>query len=372
MTYYSDFYDLFELHKDNPQAINEAVISFIEAHKSLLEKDEERKWLVKICEEGSLSLLHYCEKTFSTFSLYDHSKPVEHYSNLGFLRAILSGHLDLIDYFVKHPELSHFLKRKHIGEDIGRTIEQYKDNHKRRKTFDYDRINHYENLICYFANKITGVCSYIFDFASRNNEQDEITPVLSRFVNQYHDDLEDFFTNDDNDCLTIHFMLNSDHESYHFAQFLKNKFPKHILDKERVEIMLYWGSNHNIKQLQWLLEHPELYQLNSSHFHAIFRQLFESPLKTKIKKEDYEYLNELIKNNLYALSFHDFEKAIIGNMTPLVKKYHKQFKDDAFSQLYYYNNTCTYFLEKYEAAQKYNKLDKQLKQKDSSSKKFKI
>lgn len=372
MTYYSDFYHLFELHKNNSQTKNEAVISFIEGNKSLLEKDEERKWLAKICEEGSISLLHYCEKTFPTFSLYDHSKPAEHYSNLGFLRAILSGNLDIIDYFIHHSDFTHFLQRKDIEQNIGQTIELYKDNHKRRNTFDYDKINHYENLIFYFAEKITGVCPYIFDFASRSNEQDEITPVLSRFVNQYYDNLENFFTNDDNDCLTIHFILNIDHESYNFAQYIKNKFPDHILDKERVEIMLYWGGHHNIKQLQWLLLHPELYKLDTSHFHAVFRQLFENPLRTKIKKEDYEYFNELIKHNLYTLSFSDFEKAILGNMMPLVRKYHKQFQLNEFSQLYGYNNNCTHFLEKYEATQKYKKLDKQLKQKDSLSKKLKI
>ena len=179
MTYYSDFYNLFEFYKDNSQKKYEAVISFIEANKTLLEKDEERKWLAKICEEGSLNLLHYCEKTFPSFSLYDQSKSVEHYSNLAFLRAILSGNLDIIDYFIQHPDLHYFLKRDNIEQDVGRTIEQYKDNHKRRNTLDYDKITNYKNLTFYLAEKVPRVCSYIFDFASRNNKNDEISFILS-------------------------------------------------------------------------------------------------------------------------------------------------------------------------------------------------
>ena len=80
----------------------------------------------------------------------------------------------------------------------------------------------------------------------------------------------------------------------------------------------------------------------------------------------------MTKHNLFTVTHANYENAITRNLTPFVKKYYKNFQDFSFEHLRFFDNTCTYFIEKQVKEKNYKNLLQKLPEKGMPVKKLKI
>lgn len=341
------------------------LMELINSHLNKIYLDDNRFWFNKLCNHGLLNVIIHCEKTIPGCSLYDHRHEPNHLSNVGFIWTIESGNLDLIKYFINNKDFHLFKKRKKIDNDIGNMIQYYKE---RNQNFN---LQNYELLINFCADQFPSAIEPIFDTVSRGNRNDESTPILKNFLLKYKTILTPTFLNYENDGLTLYCMLSVINDNYDFAKLLRKEFQEYALDESRVQVLLYW-MNRNTNHFNWMVENPDFFKLETEHFNDLFERIFQSPLKTKIKKEDYDYFNTVVKSGLHKITKDEFSYSIKNNLTPLVKKYYKQFDLSEFKNLSYRNNTCTNFILTKIAEKDYKELQGELPTNNSKSKKIKI
>lgn len=363
---YNNFYEILELKdkKIQEKQLKELIDNHFQNH--FLE--DSRRWFNTIVQHGLVNLIYYCEKTIPYFSLYDKHNPVDHFSNVSFLWAIESGDVDTLNYFFNHPDFSLFCKRDNLEKEIATFLYYYKE---RNKNFNF---KNYEIIIDLLVQKFPFCIPEILEQNILKNKNDESSEFLISFINKYKPYLNDFLfdlrpdSNEDN-C-TRFFMVSLNHNNLHFADQLKKMYPNYKLKEELVSFYLCYA--HELHTLNFLIDNPNHLNLKQEHFISIFDKIFKNPLNTKIKKEEYQFFFTVVKYNFYDITKNNFEYAIIKNLTPLVKKYYKIFKDDNFEHLNFFDNTCTRFIDKQVKEKNYHNLLKKLPEKGTSGKKMKI
>jgi hypothetical protein len=367
---HKNFFELLAL--PNSKEKEDQLIELIDTELAQHFWANDRVWFNKLCDAGLLNVVKHCERTIQGFSLFNHKQDSNHFSNVSFIWAINSGNLELIQYFLDSPDFSLFNNRKDLNKDIGTFIQYYKE---RNKTYN---VRDYEKLINFMAERFPGAISEIFDRASRENKNDEISEVLKKFVIKYKEELTPFLLKDFCDSLTIYCMLSLNHNSFEFGHFLRKQFQEYGLDEERVRILMYW-IDPSLPVLDWMIANPDFFRFPPKHFDGMFKQLFLCPLKRKIKKEECEYFNYVVEKNLHTMTDKEFELAVHNNITLLVKKNYKKFDLYQFSDASYYDNACTRFIaktiqtkEQREKVKEYKKLQKELPIKGDNKKRVKV
>jgi hypothetical protein len=361
---YKNFFELLNL--ENEVERDKQLIHLIDNHLNKHFLDDERLWFNRLCNNGLMNVILHCEKTIPNFSLYDHRYDENHFSNVSFIWTIEGGNLELIKYFINDKDFYLFKKREKLNIEIGSFL-QY---HKERKS--YFTIENYSLIMNFLAEKFPEAIEEIFDRASRENKNDQITEVLKEFLVRYKDNLTEHLTKNENDSLTIHCMLGVLNDSYEFAKFIRKEFQEYPLDESRVQIQLYWTSR-DIKHFKWMVANPDFFKLENHHFDRLFKEIFQSYFGSKNKKDNYEYFDTVVKAGLHKVTKDEFIYFFEENITNLVKKYYKEFNLKEFTELYdSYNNTSINFLKTKMAEKDYKELQKELKVNQNKVNRIKI
>lgn len=363
---YKNFYSLLEINDPikKEHALKELIDNYLSQHFFA----EDRRWFNTLISYGLVNIVHYCEKTISDFCLYDKNHPSNHFSNVGFLWAIRSGDLDMVQYFMNHKDFPQFCHYDQLEKSIAQFVELYFDDCKRHNSID---IGNYEQLIDILVEKFPDSMGYIFDKSILNQREDEITPFLISFVKKYHPHLKDFLHNTDvENNFTRLCMISLNYHSFQFVEFLKQIYPDISMDDEFVSF--YFVYQHNPRVLKWLIDNPNFLTLNKNHFNDIYEKIFNSKLKNKVKKSDYEFFFMTTKAGFHKVSIYEIKAAISSNLTPFVKKYYKEFKDYVFDLSLYPENDCVLFIHKQQKEKQYRELLQIFPPKNTNIKKIKI
>lgn len=355
---YKQFYDLL-LINDSVEK-NKKIIAYIKETLHTSFWDDDRHWFNKLCYDGLLEPIQYCKNSIEDFSLYDHSKSVKDLSNVSFLWAVESGNIDLVNLFINDAQFKHFKQRPKFDNDVARMFQYYRE---RNKNFSVDN---YEKLMFLLSKKLPSAINNILDVAIMENKNDQLTDMVQNFINIYKTQITPELIKDNHDILTIYCIKSLKNNNPKLAIFIRDQFHSYDLDKYTFSSLLNYY-DREIKHIDWLLAHPDFVKLDNTYFSSIFKDIFKNPLVNKIKKDDYEYFNHLVKLGLYEVKQEDFNYGIKNNLLPLVKKYYKNFK---LEQLDYRReeNKCTVFINKTIKEREYKKLDKQLVNKNDTHK----
>lgn len=358
---YKNFYEILTLENKQEQEVQlkELIDSYLCYH---FESDD-RRWFNTLCNHGLINLIYHCEITIPYFSLYNNKEQPNHFSNVSFLWAIESGNLELIHYFTSHEDFYKFCKREKLEQEIASFIYLYKD---RSKHFN---LENYEHIIDFLVGKFPWAIPHILEKNVLNQKNDDVTPALKAFVQKYKPYLQDYLNNEPiENNFTRLCMVSLDHNCLEFGGFLKEQYSNIPMDRAFLSFYLLYF--HNINVLQWILDNPQFYILNKDNFTTMYKDIFQNPLNNKVKKEDYVFFFTVTKSGLHKVTYNEFQLAINSNMTPFVKKYYTQFKNDTFDM--YWENTCTKFISQQKTQQAYKDLVKKLPIKNIQEKKMKI
>lgn len=360
---YKNFYDLLNLPHSKDK--EEQLKMLIDSHLSIYFQQGDRQWFNRLCNHGLIDLVYYCERTIPYFTLYNDKESVDHISNVGFLWAIESGHIELVQYFMNHEDFPKFCKRKKLEEDIAQFINLYKE---RSKSFTCKNL---DNLIDILVEKFPWSIPKILEKLILNQKNDEITPALKSFVNKYQPYLRDYL---DSDPIESNFtrlcMVSLKYDCFEFGGFLRKKYPELQMNREFVSFYLHAYGN-NINALYWMIDNPEFHTLTEENFIKLFSNTFENPLG-KVTKEDYQFFFAVTKSKLHVVTYEEYKKAIYKNLTPFVKKYYRQFRENFINFDFPLENTSTRYIDKQKKEQHYKDLLKKFPEKNIQSKKFKI
>lgn len=363
---YKNFYSLLEMKdsKEKESALKDLIDHYLSKHFNA----DDRRWFNTLISKGLVNLVYHCERTIPYFYLFDDNNKVDHFSNVGFLWAIRSGNLEMIQYFMSHEDFPKFCRREKLEDDIARFIDSYRDDCSRSDTLN---LKNYEQLIDILVEKFPWSIPPILAKVVLEQKNDEVTSVLKSFVQKYHPYLKDYLHNQEiENNFTRLCMVSLNHNCLEFASFLKQQYPDIPMHEEYVAFYLLYS--HEPFVLQWMIESPQFFDLKKINFDNMYEKAFCNPLKNKVSKNYYDFFFIATKAGLHRVTLKEMERAIINNLTPFVKKYYKQFKDYHFDLSFYSENTCTRYIDKQQKEKLYKDFLLQFPAKNIHTKKMKI
>lgn len=363
---YKNFYSLLEIKnsKEKEFALKDLIDTYFSKHFEA----EDRRWFNTLISKGLVNLIYHCERTIPYFSLFNNEQKADHFSNVGFLWAIRSGNIEMVQYFINHEDFPKFCKYENLEKQIASFVDSYRDDCHRRDCLD---LNNYEQLIDILVEKFPWSIPTIFEKTILEQKNDEVTPVLKSFVCKYRPYLKDYLNNEEQENnFTRLCMVSLNHNCLEFGKFLRQQYQDITMHEEYISFYLLYL--HEPFVLKWMLENPQFFELKEEHFTEVYNKCFNNPLKTKAKKEDYEFFFMVTKANLHIVTVDEMKQAIANNLTPFVKKYYKNFKDYPFDLSYFPENTCTRYIDKQLKEKQYKELLIKLPFKNIHTKKLKI
>lgn len=358
---YKKFYEILDLTDTVEQ--EKQLTLLIDSYLAPFFGDDERRWFNTLCNRGLINLVHHCERTIPDFTLYDNNEKPESFSNVSFLWAIESGNFELIQYFTLHEDFYKFSERLNLEYQIGSFVQSYR---KKNKIFN---LQNYEKIIDFLISKFPWAISHIFDSAVMGNHNEYMTYSLKSFVSKYKSYLIDHLTENDNDNLTRYCMISLNQYCFEFAEFLKSHYPEIPLQKDRLEMLLYY-SNRDISIITWIVDHPTFFILKEENFNELYKRIFQNPFGARIKKEDYDMFFHLVSVKLHQVTKEEMQLSLDKNLIRFVRKFHNKFKDTSFNL--WADNTATHFWDKQQKQRHYKILLNKLPAKGTPSKKLKI
>lgn len=358
---YKNFYELLELDNANEKEehLKELIDNYLSQHFFV----DDRRWFNTLINKGLINLVYYCERNIPYFTLYDNNQNSKHFSNVSFIWAIQSGSIETLQYVMSHEDFPKFCTHPKLEQEIANALYWYSD---RNKSFSH---KNFDTMIDMLVEKFPWSIPEILEKLVQNQKNDDITPSLKNFVQKYHPYLKDYLDNSPNENnLTRLCMVSFSYNCLEFGNYLRQQYKDISIQSEFLSFYLLYFPK--LETLNHILDNPDFFVLKEENFPAIFKNVFENPLRNKPSKEDYQFYFTVTKNGLHKVTEEEMQTAIRRNMTAFVKRYYKDFKNIDFDLRI--ENTCTNFIEKQKKEQQYKDYLKKYPKKNIIEKKMKI